>query len=240
MRYLAPALSLIFALTIGAAHAQFGPAVYVAQSAGGGGGAAGPFVLKAHAALTGGSPDTANVDCTGANFLVVVQTRFPSGANAAPSDTGSNTYTQVGTEATNGTSNVAIWVSMGSPSVSASFHWGNNIGSQFGTLQGACFSDGSTSSTDAHNQADNANQPGSVTPSVNSELVVTGYVPPNGGSGTPTISAGFTITDAAAYASGSTVGGAMAYQIQTTATPVNPTWATTGGGTGAAIIETFK
>ncbi len=33
---------------------------------------------------------------------------------------------------------------------------------------------------------------------------------------------------------------AMAYQIQTTATAANPTWSTTGGGSGGAIIRTFK
>lgn len=78
-----------------------------------------------------------------------------------------------------------------------------------------------------------------VTPSANNELVVTSisYCVAE----TTTISAGYTRTNNVASVSGTNMGDAIAYQIQTTATAQTPTWTMSGSGcSSAAVIATFK
>lgn len=201
---------------------------------------AGPFVLKCHAAV--GRPGfTPDVDCTGANRCYVVLGRYTgAGSLVAPVDTSSNTYVQVGTEATSGTSGASIWKVSGNASVSGTFHWGGGVGfSDFSTLFGACFSDGSTEATDQISQANTANSPGLITPTVDNTLIITGYadISTSGSIGGPSGFTAYTIN----YTGGTNIGGGMAYQIQTTATARNPAW-TPGDGSsnGAAIQASFK
>ncbi len=81
-------------------------------------------------------------------------------------------------------------------------------------------------------------QTGSVTPSVNNELLVTVLFP---AAGIPvTINSGFTISDSVAVSGGHHWGGSMAYKIQTTAGAENPTWSHTGATSMATRIATFK
>lgn len=81
---------------------------------------------------------------------------------------------------------------------------------------------------------------GSVTPSFNNCLVVSG-LEINGAAGAVwTIDSGFTANTYIPDVGGSCVGCGMAYKIQTTATAVNPAWSG-GSATGAAAtIATFK
>lgn len=82
-------------------------------------------------------------------------------------------------------------------------------------------------------------QPGSVTPSIGGELVVASCAGTLAAS--YSISAGFTGLVSLPFMGGTNYGGAFAYQIQTTATPVNPTWTITGGPASLATsIGTFK
>lgn len=77
--------------------------------------------------------------------------------------------------------------------------------------------------------------PGSVTPSEDGEVLVTGA---SGDSASATITGGFTIVYQTNLAGSQHFGGGVAYLIQTTATSANPAW-TTGAWT-AASIATFK
>lgn len=80
-------------------------------------------------------------------------------------------------------------------------------------------------------------QPGSITPSANNYLHVTGVA--FNVAGTMTISASHTIAaqvDVGAF----TRGGALAYDIQTTATARNPTWTNTNTSSMAAVAASLK
>ncbi len=83
----------------------------------------------------------------------------------------------------------------------------------------------------------NSTQTGSITPSENDCLVVTGV---NDYGTSALIDSGFTaiVTD---YSAGNHLGGAIAYKIQTIAAAVNPTWSWTGSPAEvAATIASFK
>lgn len=80
-------------------------------------------------------------------------------------------------------------------------------------------------------------QPGSVTPTQNGSLIITGVTSQNTGS--VTINSGFTITDQEPLTGGVSYSGAQAYLIQGTAGAVNPTWSGLTL-TSAAAIAVFK
>lgn len=82
-------------------------------------------------------------------------------------------------------------------------------------------------------------QAGSVTPSASGELIIAA-VAVGQGSGAISIDSGFTITDSGLFAP-APFGLALAYLIQTSAAPVNPTWTIPSGGFGSgATTATFK
>jgi hypothetical protein len=81
-------------------------------------------------------------------------------------------------------------------------------------------------------------QGGAVLPSANNSVVVTFIGVGNAGFGsTLSTVSGFTVTDVFAPGAGAS-GGGMAYQIQTTATSVNPAWASTNLSQPWAIANT--
>jgi hypothetical protein len=84
-------------------------------------------------------------------------------------------------------------------------------------------------------------QPGSLTPLYPGSLVITSSSFDDSTAGPVTINSSFSITDQSHYNSGVTEGGALAYLVQTTAAPVNPTW-TMAGSTGdiVAAMLVFK
>ncbi len=82
-------------------------------------------------------------------------------------------------------------------------------------------------------------QGGSVTPSLNKELIISAVG--NGGSAsTQLINSGFTKTNGTDAVSGINYGGALSYKIQTTLGAENPTWSWAGSATGTVANATFK
>ncbi len=79
---------------------------------------------------------------------------------------------------------------------------------------------------------------GSVTPTQDNELIVTGLVKDH--NETPSINGGFAIAGIGAYVPGSNYMAAIAYLIQTTATAANPSWSWATNANGGAPIQTFK
>ncbi len=78
-------------------------------------------------------------------------------------------------------------------------------------------------------------QPGSLTPAIANEVVVSGVMANSGTS--LSISAGWTIAGQNGFSSGNYLAGGIAYQIQTAAASSNPTWTQNGAaGKMAAII----
>jgi hypothetical protein len=82
-------------------------------------------------------------------------------------------------------------------------------------------------------------QPGSVSPNVDGEVIITLVANANATT-TSTIDSGFTRTDAALTVGGTAYGFAIAYLIQTARSAVNPTWSWTTLDTQASVIATFK
>jgi hypothetical protein len=127
----------------------------------------------------------------------------------------------------------------------------------FPGLAVACFSGvwgGAEKVTSQYTPTTTTVLPGSITPTANNALLVTGYSN-NGGTGTNTINASFTVADTLPNA-GNAGPVALAYLIQTSAAAANPTWTTTGsninatatmvsfllggaGGSGGASAHTF-
>lgn len=79
-------------------------------------------------------------------------------------------------------------------------------------------------------------QPGSITPSANNEIVINAINSAgNTGTGPPTISSPYVISGATRWVSGAFFSGAMAWNIQTTATATNPTWTCPTSNSHAAM-----
>jgi len=84
-------------------------------------------------------------------------------------------------------------------------------------------------------------QPGSITPSLSGELIVTGMAMTNSTDTTAAITGGFhAIT--IPQSTGNSYFGGMAYFVQPSAGAINPTWSwTTGAGVGGStVIASFK
>jgi hypothetical protein len=213
-------------------------------AAGGGGTIA--FISNAKASAATNNPaTTTGADTTGANLLVVVAVTYGSSAasgSATVTDSKSNTWTSL-TDYTNGNSHIAIWyaknatvgashtftltphISGGYPTIFASWWSGANTTAPQDQANGAASATGTTL------------QPGSITPGTNNQLVITGIS--DNDNGNKTVSAGFTRQDI--NQNNSFECGAWAYQIQTTATAVNPTWTEgTNNVARATAIVSFK
>ena len=85
-------------------------------------------------------------------------------------------------------------------------------------------------------------QAGSVTPLSNNEVIIAmmAVQAAFGGSGVPTIGSGFTLANSSNGVSGTTISGAQAYFVQSTAAAINPQWSWTTSNDAAAVIATFR
>jgi len=84
-------------------------------------------------------------------------------------------------------------------------------------------------------------QPGSLTPSEDNCLVITGMAHEANTSGATSINGGFTISDGTGYQGGVHEGGSMAYLVQTSAAAANPTWNITNATAAiGAAMAVFK
>ncbi len=87
-------------------------------------------------------------------------------------------------------------------------------------------------------------QTGSVSPSVDNEIIITALVATDTAGGeTFAIDSGFTISDQIDYSAGNNYGSALAYKIQTTKAAVNPKWTISpapGWDVAAAVIASFS
>lgn len=202
----------------------------------------------AHVKYTGAVGGTsAGVDTTGAD-LIVVQVIWSLGGGTAIeptlSDNKSNTWTPLTVQqVANGVCGRILYCQ--APTV-GSGHTFTLGGSPIAVpaLYMAAFSGSTASPADQQNGTHTTSsitsvQPGSITPSQDNCLVVTGL----GMAGTsgPAVDSGFTITDSAALAGGVNYGAGLAYLVQGSAAAINPTWSWTGASTQTiATIASFK
>lgn len=194
------------------------------------------------------------VNTTGSTLLLVNQCWFGSGNNA-PSDTYSNTWTATTVE--NGGIDNVWWYAFPTSGQVGTGHIFTcndpNAAAQIlafsGTLQIGIdqYAGGSLAGPSA------TFQPGSVTPSANGALIVSGLTWNTWADGA-TVDSGFTIGPFNTINGGYLFGSYSGYLIQSTAAAVNPTWTTdstttqyagsnvvflgTGGGGGGGPLDT--
>ncbi len=81
--------------------------------------------------------------------------------------------------------------------------------------------------------------PGSITPSLDGELIITSFAVAGNGATVFSIDGSYTISDFAGFTNGVNYGGAQAYWVQTAATATNPAWGINAGVVGALTIASF-
>lgn len=196
---------------------------------------------------TAHSTDNANVTTSGINTtgsdLIVLSINFNGALSITVSDSKTNTWT-AGAANANAPSQQFYYCQ--APTV-GSGHTFSVSGPAFSleSIQVQAWHGSVATPLDQHSHAFNAAAtslaPGSITPSENNELVITG-VGFDGNFGTSaTVNGGFTITDTDAGGAAVSFGGGMAYLVQTTAAAANPTWTgNVGSGGVSAGVTSFK
>lgn len=183
---------------------------------------------------------TSAVDTSNSNLIVIFGSDYAIGTAVGIVDSKSNTWTQLTTRTTTTLSRIQTWYCF-NPVVGTghTFTLSGNSG-QYPSVAVAAFSGALTAPFDQQNGATtlvaSSLATGSVTPTLNNELVITGLASE---SASPAIDNGFSIVEVVAY-SASAFGVALAYKLQTTAVAVNPTWSSLGASDGSAEIATFK
>lgn len=199
------------------------------------------LISSTKSAGTAGSTTPA-INTTGANFIAIAI----AGGNAVEtvSDSKGNTYTALTTQTTSGPDSVLYYCV--SPTVGTGHTFTNAATSSFSVIMVAAFSGLLTSGTfDVQNGATSGAtvtsiQTGSITPSANNELIVSGFAG-NVGATSISIDSGFTIVQSSPYNAGTSYAGGLAYFVQSTASAVNPAWSwPTLDFPNAATIASFK
>ncbi|MFZ2522503.1 MAG: hypothetical protein WAX44_03280 [Minisyncoccia bacterium] len=217
----------------------------LATSTGGGGGVSTStpaFITSIAAGGTPSSVTTAGVNTTGANFIIITAA-YNTGSTPTISDNKSNTWTPLTDSVVVGSVTTRLYYSQ-NPTVGSGHTFSNTASSNYSSVCVAAFSGVATSSMDVQNGATNSSttiQPGSVTPSVDKELLVTG-LGWNVGRTTypPTINSSFTVATSSNFLSGNHYGCSIGYYIQATSSAANPTWSLGSSQSNAARISTFK
>jgi hypothetical protein len=181
---------------------------------------------------------TSAINTTGASLIVLVVV-ISNTQTTDPTDSAGNTWTAL-TLATAGASKERIYYCV-SPTTSSTHTF--SLSATFVPSIGVmAFSGTSTSSPFDQQSTGTQNfgftcQTGSVTPSVNGELLISGVSFQN--SNTVSIDSSFN-TPLQVNNSSNNLGIGMAYLVQSTAAAINPTWTYTNVDAGACSIATFK
>lgn len=183
---------------------------------------------------------TGAINTTGATLAVIAATDFNNTIQAANiSDSKGNTWTNLTTQFSS-TTRARLFYSV--LSSVGSGHTFTVASASFPSIVVRTFSGVKTSSPfDVETGGTSSTTTvatGSLTPSENNELIVTGVGFDR--IATPSIDSGFNTPVGVNFSSGSNMGTSLSYIIQTTATAVNPTWTVSGSGFLAAPIASFK
>lgn len=188
---------------------------------------------------------TGAVDTTGADLLVAVASCYNAiSGQVVVTDSKGNTWIGLTTQLSGDGEDYRMWYSYNPVVGSGHTFTSDNGGAGYSSIAVAAFSGSQTSPDPKDQQAGTGTsgvtslQPGSITPSADGELVVTGIG--FNATNTMSINSSFNITDQINASSGLRQGVALAYKIQTTAAAVNPTWSW-GSSSGAGTSQTsFK
>ncbi len=193
------------------------------------------------------STTTKPMNCTGANFLVAIPSFYSdSTVPNAISDSLNNKWTSLTEQTDGGSRHVSIYYSTEATTGSAQTVTVTNFENDYIAVTAACYSGVALASVDQSTGTANTNQgltcqPGSITPTQNNELIITG-VANNNSNWTPTLNQSFILRAQSANAvNNAAVDSFMGELIQGTAAAVNPTFTFTGANDSCmAVIASFK
>lgn len=167
---------------------------------------------------------TGAIDTTGADFIALVVTSYVASGAATVSDSKGNTWS-ARTYYTGSVVAAQIFYCQ-APTVGSGHTFTCSGTSTFSTIAVEAFSGSTASPYDTESGAGNASsastiQPGSITPSENNCLIIsgTGW----NSSGSTTVDGGFSETGELSPGGGNNFGTVMSYLIQTSAAAANPT-----------------
>lgn len=187
------------------------------------------------------------VSTSGANLYVAVINHYSdtTGLGGTLADGQGNTWVGpiVDSGGTSTGETVMYYVASPTTSATASFTYSCTPLTDYPTLHILAFSGAASNPLDQTNSASSASsatsiQTGSVTPSVDGELLIAGMDVNSNTTGVA-INSSFTGLTVANPGNGNPTG-AAAYLIQTTKTAENPTWSWTTSGSAAGGIATFE
>ena len=206
--------------------------------------------LVAHTAAGlagGGSITTSAIDTTGSTLLVVAIADWSLGDPTTLSDSKVNIWTQKTLYSLSGDHRIQLYYAA-HPIIGGSHTFTATAGTPTNaapSLAVGAFS-GIDPSTPFEAESGNTNLsttsifPGSITPSLSYELIVSAVSIEDVVGGTLAVNSGFTITDAIDFSSGNHFGVAMAYLFQGTAAAINPTWSWTGSFPAVVTQDVFE
>lgn len=183
----------------------------------------------------------------GADLIVIVVTWSGSGGGTTPAgaDSSGNTYSGINISSTTQPQVGVLYTH--NPTVTSSMTVGVTPAVEYPCMQYYVYSgsiaSGAVLDVSSFNNA-GATQPGSVTPSQNNTLLVTGVADES--TATDSVTGGFASSapgfQQAFFRNAINYGGAASTLVQTTAAAVNPTWTSANGAspTNSTIIAAFK
>jgi hypothetical protein len=197
----------------------------------------------------GSTVTTSGIDTTGADLLIVVISYYDgNGAitSGKLSDSKSNTWVSAISQADQSTTaaNFVLYSKPTSVGSAHTFTVAASAGLTYQTISVYTVSGSHASPLDqtasSQGSLDTSRQPGSITPSANNCLIISGWtlITINGGS--PSIGSGFTVETFVDNDGANHQAGSLASFTQATAAAINPTWTWTVPGANAATIVSFK
>jgi hypothetical protein len=178
---------------------------------------------------------TPAIDTTGADLIVIVQNFNLGNSSSTMVDSKSNTYTlAIGTGTIPDT---CVWY-VQAPTVGTGHTFSGHSSTGFFDFSVQAWQGSRASPLDQinHGSGTGTATTGSITPTINKELLIAGVTTIPGVGGTSnSIDSGFTVNASGEF------WGTMAYFVQTTAAAINPTWSNTTGSTALeTAIVSFK
>ena len=189
---------------------------------------------------------SSGINTSGATLLVMTASTSSNVTIPTPSDSYSNHWLQVLSQASSGTSDSTVLLyyvlnpTVGTGHTFTFSGTGTDSCAQVTAWSGVTISNTplELGATTAASASASSIATGSITPTQNNSLIIAAYTL-NSVTGSPTINDSFAVSDQTAYSNGVTYGGGQAHLIQTTATAVNPTWTLGGTGQVATAIAAF-
>ncbi len=182
---------------------------------------------------------TSSINTSGATLIIVLTSSYAVASADAVSDSEMNMWTALTPTSTGTSSKATLWYCV-NPATSTMHTFTDTLTGGFPAILVQAFNNGSVFDQEAAGSSSSGttSQPGSITPSENNAVVVTGI----GLEDTIgiAIDSGYTISATATGSAGNSFAGSLAYKIQTTATATNPTWSWTNNQPKSNVAASFK